>query len=148
MSAPKKDTKKFPIQLEISVIEELKKMAKEGSALSANALAADWIRQKIKEKTSPRPNDYSPKEKKSPEFDFKELFFQEREASAELRRIIANLSEGRKNFPIAEPAVVVKEGSASTAPSGKRRGGKPDKLTQTFQDIRAAGAARLGIARP
>ena len=112
MSAPKKGTQTFQIRLEDFIVEELKKIAKAEGALSANALAANWIKEKATHFDRPgRPAQAS----KKPEFDFKELFFQEREANAELRKIISNLSEERKNFPTAEPAVVVKEGSASTA---------------------------------
>ena len=94
MGAPKKPTKKFQIQLDTTVILELGRIATETGALSANALAADWIRQKLKEYSEPQSKEPIPQ---NPGFDFKDLFFRAQEELIDLRKIILNLSEKGKN---------------------------------------------------
>ena len=133
MSAPKKGTRKFQIQLETVYIEELRKVAEVQGEPSANALAARLIREGLKGGGRSENETSSERPVIGPEIDLRSLLIEAYKANteankiigesnrtiAELSRTITALSEERKNAP-AEPAAIVAP-SASTAPSATRR---------------------------
>ena len=99
MGAPKKGTCKFQIQLELSVIEELKTIAKADGELSANALAAKINREKIKERQIPASGKASKSSSNISEIDLRELLLEAHRNISELTKTIAAITQERKGGP-------------------------------------------------
>ena len=122
MSAPKKGTHKFQIQLELSAIEELRKLAETEGELSANALAAKIIRESLKSRRSHKAEESQRKAQSASDIDLRELLLEAHRNISELTRTITAMTQERKNAD-AEPAASAKSTGSTASSSAPIRGG-------------------------
>jgi len=120
MSAPKKGTQKFQIQLEASFIEELRRLAEAEGEPSANALAARIIRENLKNRRAGKTEGIETKSQSASEIDLRSLLIEAHRNISELTRTITALTEERKNAP-AEPAAVVESTGSTASPAQRGR---------------------------